>query len=1110
MAILPNSDGDNFVQRTRILNLEGPVNTFVNSAYEFSDNLAGIINDISTFLEIAAFFLRSIKSPLELVLMPVIDSLQSYLEELKNIGAGILTIYPWELGTNPTPINFDKALDALKKFEEFYRKNILSEEDNNSVDNAVDLLTQDQALADAIGDSTSIIDIVENLLNGDNESVSEISTVSNENPPTIGPVNASAFDVTLFTENPYENSNFRVGVSQLIDSTSRLTGVATQTDPEIRDNLLLTFQSIRNFLDLDSSTWKDSALKDILEKISTILHQRELTPSQAIQHIIDSFDDTNDPDRPMGTGEYSSFIILATLPTFSGINKLIKSIDGFLAGLINLFPTDEGEETDTDEKTTDINLGNPVVLRNPTDQVGGDIFYNDIKIKNVENGTYNDKNTVLPMFQKGDTIIQSGEYWFQKDFSAKVVKHHPIIVQNGNIVTNVVTVKNVDGNLRLNHTNNVKNTSIVRRNINPVASKAPMFMPGDSTIVLNAPVLDFVATIERGNLTLSDVLPVNSKIKQYAVQTQSVKGGNSIYENPQLYTKEFQLEMTNFLSKLSVGMEIKHPYLNTDNLESSIDTNALESDSTGAYLNKLKKLIPGLGINFHIKDVLMEDENGIRSSVAQKGNKVNLFRYEKVKNAKKEETDRKIIGMNRIFITMGRLTADGTVDDIGPFLESSVNPGSDKLEWYNFFPKDSNDQRKFFPFRLMNPADSALPPNWKYLTIAEFLPVYGAMIDRIIEITNVARGWIETPAGLIDEALKFIEDFVEFLLQTNQTILNALTILTQGLNATGIYTLSLSGFGGVKEFKEKLSNAKFKTDRISPFSSMEIETVDVQTTVINPITGLEETITTKTLKPVLTPADKTGSQGKIYSANELSNLKYTLAIVFYAQGTDSKAFNKFQDNFKLAQDFSTDFARSITEGTILESLVEQLVGEGDSRSIAEKLKPYVYDIQVSNSGVYVSAEHAVISPDNLKIRVIFANDAHLFTEREKTLINNIQGRTINMSPAIISSGLNLSQEDVDAGKAEFTLTQNGRNFLLRNPPSVSSTVDSNGREFYILDFTPVDTLTASEPGDPNYIFTAIKNPVYSVEKMKITSEYGMTLNAGFRISQTTVVDVEIN
>lgn len=1097
MAVLPNSDGENFVQRNRILNLEGPVNDLVRGAYEFSDNLADILNDVSTFLSIAAFFLRSIKSPLELVLLPVIDSLQSYLEELKNIGAGILTIYPWELGTNPQPINFDRLLESLKRFEDYYIQNISSDtEENND--------TNDDVSPD------------------ENITVSEISTVSDANPPNVGPINASAFDVTLFTETPYENSNFRYGVSQLIDSTSRLTGTATQTNPEIRDNLLSSFQAIRNFLDLDSSTWQDSAYKDILEKISTFLNKRELTPEQAIQYIIDSFDDTNDPNRPTGSGEYSSFIILATLPSLSGINRLVNSIAGFFSGILDLIPTDEGTEADTNEKTTDINLGYPVVLRNPANEVG-DIFYNDVKIKEFEDGEYRDTNSILPMFQKGDTIIQAGEYWFQKNFSAKVVKHHPIIIQNGKIIANVVTVKNSDGTLKLNHTNDVKNTSIVRRNVNPISSQAPMFMPGDSTIVLNEPVLDFVATMYRGNLELEDVLPINSNIRNAALKRQwplpqaELQQGDytgtryDIYKDPELYTNEFQQQMQDFISKLSVGMEIKHPNLITDNLEPSIDTNKLESDSSGIYLSKLKKLIPGLGINFHIMDVLVEDENGKKVSVAQKGNKAELFQYENATNNKKQETDRKIKGMNRISIKMGRLIGDGTVDDKGPFLESSVIPPPAGLEWDDFFSENDVEGSGITPFRLKNPADSALPPNWNYLTITEFLPVYGAMIDRIIEITDVARGWIETTTGIIDEALKFIEDFINFLNQTNQSILTALTILTEGLNATGLYTLSLSGFGGVKEFTEKLSNAKFIVDRINPYSSMEIETVDVQSTVVNPITGLEETVTTKTLKPVLTPADKAGSQGKIYSASELSNLKYTLAIVFYAQGTDSKAFNKFQDNFKLAQDFSTDFARSITEGTILESLVEQLVGEGDSRSIAEKIKPYVYDIQVSNSdGVYVSAEHAVISPDNLKIRVIFANDAHLFTEEEKTLINNIQGRTINMSPAIISSGLNLSQEDVDAGKAEFTLTQNGRNFLLRNPPSVSSTFDSNGREFYILDFTPVDTLTASEPGDPNYIFTAIKNPVYSVEKMKITSEYGMTLKAGFRISQTTVVDVEIN
>jgi len=1123
MAVLPNADGSNFVQRDQILNLEGPVNQFVQNAYEFSDNLADIIEDISRFLDIASVFLKAIKSPLELILLPVIDSLQSYINELKNIGAGILTVYPWEVGTVPEPVNFSQLLIAFKKFEEYLKSKSTDEsiEESLRTDESIEeSLRIEENFEVPLGTGIDFNEVtnVQTANSVLNQIVSGVNTASVTDAisdlagvtlPSEYKAGISGFEIEMGVEKPFGiSSSIRSGTSRLIDSKSFIQQPA-QSSSQLRENVLESYQSLKNFLDLDSSTWADSLIGEALGYLSTFLNKRELTPKEAIDHIIKSFDDSNDSNRPTGTGEYSSLVILATLPSFSGVNKVINSLANFLAGIFEILTPEDGKViSDKEEQTQTINLGSPVQLRNKTDQVSR-YWFNDVKIKKVKDGTYKitDEPVTIPMFKKGDKIVQTNEGLFQKSFSATVVKHNPIIIVNNEVISNTVQVKNVDGELLLNHsTRDSSNPGTIRKNINDGdILMSPMFLPGDSDQTSIKPVGSAAGTVTSSNLALEEVFPNDPRVRKFAKLAQN---GEDIYNRPDLYDEDFVFLMNEFVkNKLVPGMQVNHPFLGSDELESTVDTEDLKKDNSAFNWQSLKKLIPGMGTNLHIKEVNIIDDKGNSTNVADNRGNVELFRYSVPERKSKEKVDRQIIGMNKIQVKLGRMIADKSIDDSSSLLDNAVKVPNGKTDWFDFFNTKEDGTSNVF-FDLFSEQDSSIPPNWNYFTIAEFLPVYGRLIDRIYGLTSTVRGWIEEPLGLIDEALNFIEDFIKWLNDTNKLILDALTVLTQGLNANGLYTLSLSGFGGVNEFKTKLVNAKFLQKKANPFPSMEIETVKVNSTVINPITGIEETVTTETLKPVLVPADKSSDTPTVLSAQDLDDLKYTIAIVFYASGTDSKGFNKFVNNFKLAQDFSTNFARSLVEGSPLESLIEQLLGEGDSRTISDKIKPYVYDIRVQNTNnEFVDAESAII-PGNSKIRVIFANDSHLFSSDEIEIINKIQGRTINMSPTVLTSAFKLSQEDVDNGKSEFTLTQGTNSFLLKNPPSVSTTFE-NGREFFNVDFTPVDTLSATEPGDSNYIFSAVKNPVYSIEKMKVDSDRGMTLKRGFKILQTTVLDVEI-
>ena len=86
---------------------------------------------------------------------------------------------------------------------------------------------------------------------------------------------------------------------------------------------------------------------------------RTLTPSQFVSEVNSSFDDTNDPARPIGSGDYVAFVGFFALPTHHALRDMINSLLKFFANFLNNIPDLQ------DDKVTDIELGHPLVIAGP-------------------------------------------------------------------------------------------------------------------------------------------------------------------------------------------------------------------------------------------------------------------------------------------------------------------------------------------------------------------------------------------------------------------------------------------------------------------------------------------------------------------------------------------------------------------------------------------------------------------------------------------------------------------------------------------------------------------------------------------------------------------------
>ena len=220
-----------------------PANQFIEGASDFGESVADVTQRLVSFFELARFILIAIRDPLALLLVPTLDALISYLEDLKNIGAGSLTVWPWECGNLPPPIDtskFEEGLDALAFW-------LSGEEGSNKK---------------IKWNPNSGYSIIERKNNQKNKKLASVNDAI--------PNKESVEETTL------------AGKSLTLDSV----------------------RAIREFI--DPQTWSGDYTQDIADALDYsrfFLNKRELTPQQPINKILESFDDPNDQLKPTGKGD---------------------------------------------------------------------------------------------------------------------------------------------------------------------------------------------------------------------------------------------------------------------------------------------------------------------------------------------------------------------------------------------------------------------------------------------------------------------------------------------------------------------------------------------------------------------------------------------------------------------------------------------------------------------------------------------------------------------------------------------------------------------------------------------------------------------------------------
>ena len=200
-----------------------------------------------------------------------------------------------------------------------------------------------------------------------------------------------------------------------------------------------------------------------------------------------------------------------------------------------------------------------------------------------------------------------------------------------------------------------------------------------------------------------------------------------------------------------------------------------------------------------------------------------------------------------------------------------------------------------------------------------------------------------------------------------------IAFFSMGLNASGIYTAQFSG-DGVADFKKKLGGLKAVQTSPNTLNEISLETIETETVVKDPFTGLPKKEKRKVLRPKTIKAeDREQPDGTPKELSELDNLKYSGAIVFFAQGPDMEKFDTFMNNFNGLATLGKGFLSNLYS---------------KESSIYTSLSPSVYDIQGQDeNGNFKSIEGLGKINSDGTIRVIFKNEADGLKKTDREMIN---------------------------------------------------------------------------------------------------------------------------
>ena len=1000
----------------------------------FAGDVSVVLGNLTQFLNLTKTFLQAVADPLALVLIPSLNALIAAIEDLKNIGFGSLSVWPWEVGRLESGVDTTKLEQALTAL-------IASLSDVDAKRVFYDPVTKSWK-----------------VLRDSNEEVKE-----------------STFDFTPFSNvSSFADQN----IFERQDTTDPLIV------PEEHKKVKETITQVMNFL--NPSRWDDgdSTTGQFIKDLNESFKFRTLTPSQFVQEVNKSFDDTNDSQRPVGSGDYLAFVTFFALPTHHALRDMTQALIDFFSNFVENLPEL------TDDKIQEIELGEPLVFKdlekNYKEQTGrmedelnrkieelentklrlandesasSDTVktklrtrkkqLQDLRIRKqilntstppLENKIYGFTNTTnrklhpllgsidtvtftantqnnfigsntyslgpysetvqIPMFKPGD-LIQQGTIF--NNFTAEVVEHLPIQIRNGKILKNTVKVKSIRGDILLN-----TSTDSATPNSPPVVrlgsvSKSdpsgslsslgplkvgkgfddyeallnhPMFSSGHSDAPNYIPSTKFIATMISNDNVLRNVLPADNKIIAFA-KRENIYDANFSSFNPELIKI-----IETFVGNLAIGQPIDHDYFSA----SALDAPTVESDF--GFKRSLHSILPGLGVRPVIKNITI---NG------QELQKNNLFNQLFILDANK-----KIVGMNEIRIVVGRLVKSGSVDDYPR--ENIKVPNS----YQNFTAMNGK-----FITAFSKSSGSSLP-NWKFTRIQDLFPFYGQALDFIISKIEFAKDLAEGSLKQLNEAIQYLEDLIEDLINLNNKIQQTLSFFANGLNKAGLYSAKISGTGGIEEFKTKLSSAKVKNVNFGPVPEFDLQPVTTTSEVTDPISGDVKTVETTVMKLVVkTPTEEEfkeknpdGTETQLLNIGDLNSMKYSGGFVLFAMGNDRKLLDKF---LKVS---------GIKKREEIENPGSTEILPADITTLLDSIHPFVSNIRVQRIGSsdYVDSESATNVDKNTGIEIVFGNNSDQLTDDEKAKIRSVRGDDFEFLPDMQSGSVfpNVSEE-VDKG-----------------------------------------------------------------------------------------------
>ena len=1049
------------------------LNLFLAGLKTFGYNFSELCDTLIQFFTTTKAFLEAFKNPLTGPLLETIDSLIEALEEMNNLGFGNVNVWPWEHGVYPPQVDTSKLDESILGLVA-----------------AMEGLAPEQVGLHEQGQRFIKTKNGETLLTPDQKFLSSIGTAKQFQTKEL------IYDTLLGIRNFFNIATWAGSQTPFYADSESLTGQA-----------------------LDATKRElESAIKFTQDKLIV----KELTPQQCVDKIRKSLQaGGSDSSKPTGSGPYKAYMLMFALPTINSVIQVVQSFVDYFGDVIGdelLQQFARQASGIYDEKEITISLGEPLtkytINLNRTPANASEWFHEqgDYTPKRLPDGTYKLGNRKVNMFKSGDRIIQEGGILGLNNFSAEVVEHFPIVVENGMILQNKVRVKGCRGEY-VNISQKCLNSStvpVVRAiaSENTLPTQLAIFRSETLEKPTERPDNSFWATFRNGRPVLTDIIP-NTVLGQdirrscqtegdYKNGLEVVLGGDDSERVVSAYV--------NLISQLKKGMLVDHNFLRVGDLSDSDFAKGQWFKDTPFTFNygKIAELVPDLGVNWRLAEIKIEDDGELKDVVNMGAlTRYDLFQYPDPLDTGK--TTSRPIGIKPLHLILGFLNYDGSWDTDMSFHFANVDlgstidvPGGAVYAWETKINESPN-----VPVQCYVDGGNSTP-NWRYITISDLFPVYGSTIQESIGMVKKFRKMVTGLIGTLDEFIKALERNIKSIERLNNQIQQLIAFFTKGLNGTGLYSAQFSG-QGVREFRKQLRNVKMLQTSPNRVNEISLDTIDQEVVIKDPFTGLDRTEKRKQVRPSI-KQQTIEPDGIPKPLTELDNLSYSGAIVFFAQGPDIDKFDTFMNNFNGLATIGKGFLANLL---------------GTDSTVANQICPRVHDIQGQNSdGNFESIESLGAIDSEGTIRIIITNEADGLNKKDRDNVHNQAERSVDFSPNIQTNSIVLSNFDDNSAHTkndsiilfngtfddeEDTFSADSTFHQFKPQPKTSlvgsSSADKDGnfeKQFFNIDLVPKNPLKRTK--DKYKI--VVKSSIINREGQSLKSRY--TLETGFSIKPVTV------